>query len=76
MLDWVGSTHCTFAFPVFLCYNRLLGVVRDADERERILGNGGTGLTGDPHGAVSRGGSGKLRAASTVSRHRYGHQRA
>ena len=25
VLDWVGSTHCTFAFPVFLCYNKSVG---------------------------------------------------
>ena len=22
MLDWMGNTHCAFAFPVFLCYNK------------------------------------------------------
>ena len=49
--------------------------MNDADECKRISGNSRANQAGDPHGAVSRGGSGKLRAASAVSRHRRGHQR-
>ena len=42
--------------------------MNDADECKRISGNSRASQAGDPHGAVSRGGSGKLRAASAVSR--------
>ena len=43
--------------------------MNDADECNRISGNSRASQAGDPHGAVSRGGSGKLRAASTVEQY-------
>ena len=61
-------------FLIFSATISSWGGMRDADERERISENSRTGQAGDSNGAVPRDDSSKLRAASAVPRHRYGHQ--